>query len=33
VHSEPIIDAAIEAFDRALARLGRGPDAPNIFRS
>lgn len=33
VHSEPIIDAAIEAFDRALARLGRGADAPNIFRS
>ena len=33
VHSEPIIDAAIEAFDRALARLRRGTDAPNIFRS
>ena len=33
VHSEPIIDAAIEAFDRALARLGGGADAPNIFRS
>jgi glutamate-1-semialdehyde 2,1-aminomutase len=33
VHSEPIIDAAIEGFDRALARLGRGTDAPNIFKS
>ncbi|MGC2775389.1 MAG: hypothetical protein WA418_07080, partial [Bradyrhizobium sp.] len=33
VHSQPIIDAAIEAFDRALARLERSADAPNIFGS